>query len=495
VRRPFIDAEIGGSLLTRNGRAGWGADATIQGFANDPVPTSFSLAAGRVRADGHESLDNDSASTASLFVGMAPNASNRFLIFGTANNEEPGLARINTPQRYFAAERDLTSMQAGAGWSHSFADRNVLTGAVYATRGLDRRHVNAATFELDPIIVASETWQRNRTEGAVAAINHSIGINDFTLRSGFEAQAGKTFEAVFGQGFLANRVTGQTRIEDLTSNKEADFRATRLYADAFWRPSDRFEAQAGVQRTSLDIGQNNSEIAISPRLGIGVSPVEGHWLRAAYRSESDMPVGFTLSPVTTVGLVPNVVPLALGGRTETLALRWDAEWSPYIFTAVEYQRQNARDLSLPVASTFDILEIGKAHVDRVAATANLWLTHGIGVFGTIGATNSDIRSAEALGRDVPFIADRFARAGVTFIHPSRIKLTVTATYVGERTGDLAGVSLDDYWTSDAAITWETPDRRMLIGVTVLNMFDADYEITPAIPGPRRTVAATIKARF
>ena len=495
LRRPFIDTEIGGSLLVRNGRAGWGADATVQGFTNDPLPTSFSMSAGRVRSDGKESLDNDSAANASLFIGMTPSASDRFLIFGTANNEEPGLAIVDTPTRYFTGSRDFTSMQAGAGWSHSFADRNVLTGAVYANRGLDRRYENSASFELDPLLATSESFHRNRTQGVVAAINHSIGINDFTFRYGFEGQIGEVFDATFGQGLLVNRNTGRRQFIDLNAQQDTDFRATRLYADAFWRPSDRFEAQVGVQRAAIDIGQMPSETSISPRIGIGVSPFEGHWLRAAYRRDGDLPLSFTLSPVTTVGLVPNVLPVSLGGRTDTLALRWDAEWSQHLFTAVEYQRQDLRSLDIPIASTFDSFTIGKARVDRLAATANLWLGYGIGVFGTIGTTSTDIRSDEALGRDVPFIADRFARGGVSFVHPSRIKLTVAGTYVGERSGDLIGVILEDYWTADAAITWETPDRRLLMGVTFLNIFGADYEISPNVPGPSRAVAATLKARF
>jgi len=147
----------------------------------------------------------------------------------------------------------------------------------------------------------------------------------------------------------------------------------------------------------------------------------------------------------------------------------------------------------------DVIEpcvpIGKARVERLAATADLWLGYGIGVFGTIGTTNTETRSGEAIRRDVPFIADRFARAGITFVHPSRIKLTLATTYVGERKGDLTGTALEDYWTTDAAITWESPDRHLLVGLTVLNIFDAKYEITPAIPGPTRAVAATVEARF
>ena len=76
-----------------------------------------------------------------------------------------------------------------------------------------------------------------------------------------------------------------------------------------------------------------------------------------------------------------------------------------------------------------------------------------------------------------------------------MKFTLATTFAGDRTGDLAGTKLDDYWSTDAAITWESPDRHLLIGLTALNLFDTKYELAPNIPGPGRTVAATIKARF
>ena len=96
---------------------------------------------------------------------------------------------------------------------------------------------------------------------------------------------------------------------------------------------------------------------------------------------------------------------------------------------------------------------------------------------------------------MPFIAGKFARAGVTFVHPSRLRLTVAGTYVGDLKGNLAGRAIDDYWTSDAALTWETPDRRLLFGLSVLNMFDEYYELVPDIRGPGRTFEASLQARF
>jgi outer membrane receptor protein involved in Fe transport len=67
--------------------------------------------------------------------------------------------------------------------------------------------------------------------------------------------------------------------------------------------------------------------------------------------------------------------------------------------------------------------------------------------------------------------------------------------VGDFKGDLAGREMDDYWTADASLTWETPDRRLLLGLSVLNMLDEQYEVAPNIPGTGRTFAASLKARF
>jgi tetratricopeptide (TPR) repeat protein len=495
IRRPFLDMEVGGSLLSQNGRIGWEAQANVQGFSNEPLPTSFTVTASRTRTNERIPIDRENVDNGAFFIGMAPSAADRFLVFGAAANQEPGLARIDSQTRFFEGTQDTTAVLGGAGWSHSFTDKNVLTAAIFANRGLDRRYSNAASVDLPGFVIGAEQWERNRTDGAAAALAHTIGFGDLTLRYGFEGQRGRSFARTSGSGFLYNLLTGDLDTTLIDEQADATFRATRLYADAFWRPSDWFEAQAGIERSTVDIESQQDENAVSPRLGIGVSPFEGQWLRAAYREDAVLPLAFTLSPITTVGLVPNRLPLALGGRMETLALRWDAEWTPYVFTAVEYQRQDVEALTLPVPSTFESISIDKARIERLSATANLWLTHGFGVFGTIGTLSTEVRSQEAPGADVPFIAGNFARGGVTFVHPSRVKLTLAGTFVGDLRGDLSGQELDDYWTTDASVTWETPDRRLLLGLSVLNMTDQDYELAPGIPGPGRTFAASVKARF
>jgi tetratricopeptide (TPR) repeat protein len=495
-RRPFLDAEVGGSLLHHNGRIGWGADATVQGFSNEPVPTSFNLTASRTKTNGRDLIDREDADSGSFFIGMAPTAADRFLVFGAGANNDPAIATINTPTNFAEGTQNNAALLGGAGWSHSFSDRNVLTGAVFGINAIGRNFTNTANAEISPgFVVGGNIWERTRTEGASAALSHMIGFGDLTLHYGFEAQRGRTITRNIGRAYQFDIATQAFEFIDIDEQSSATFRTTRLYADAFWRPFDWFEAQAGIERSTIKVEGQPADDAVSPRVGIGVSPFDGQWLRAAYRQDTGSPIPFTLAPVTTVGLVPNALPTQLGGETKTLALRWDAEWSPYVFTSVEYQRQDAENLNLPVAYSLDGIGIGKARVDRLAATANLWLTHGIGVFGTIGTISSEIRSEEAPGADVPFVAGKFARAGVTFVHPSRLKFTLAGTYLGDITGNLQGREIDDYWTADAALTWETPDRRLLFGLSVLNMLDEDFELAPDIRGPGRTIEASVKARF
>jgi outer membrane receptor protein involved in Fe transport len=366
---------------------------------------------------------------------------------------------------------------------------------VFGTIGYDER--TQRTVELEraiPALIDTTLFQKNRIDSASVSANHAIGFGDVTLQYGFDAQAGRTRADLSVLQIVTTTAGGAPNVAQ--TRDTGDFQAGRAFADLFWRPSDRFEAQAGVQYNVLDIdGATDDGSRILPRIGIGVSPFEGHWIRAAYRKESMLPVSFTLAPITTVGLVSNELPATLGGTWETMALRWDAEWSPRIFTAVEYQHQNARALDLPVASTLDTFPIDKASVDWLAATANVWLGYGIGVFGTIGATETEIEAGQGAGFDVPLIPRRFARAGLTFVHPSRVKFTLAETYIGERMGARGGLPLDDYWTTDASISWESPDRHLFVSATVLNLFETDYRLSPLVAGPGRTFAATMKTRF
>ena len=133
MRRPFLDAEIGGiARSSDNGRAGWGADATVQGFSNEPLPTSFTLTASRIRANGRDLSTTRTPITPPSSSASSPTACRPLpRLRRRRATRSRGWRAINTAARTSRGAQNFTAMHGGAGWSHSFSDRNVLTGAVF----------------------------------------------------------------------------------------------------------------------------------------------------------------------------------------------------------------------------------------------------------------------------------------------------------------------------------------------------------------------------
>jgi hypothetical protein len=493
-----VDTEIRGSAIVRGGKVGWESGVLVNGFSNEPLPTSFSLSANAGEARGNLTADNERGRGITFSIGTAPSAADRFMFMGWANEGQPGLTDIDRFDRSEHIERDETTLFGVAGWSHTFGYRNVVSAAVFTTRNDTRDRGELWDYSAFPTV--HTLWQeRQRIDGVVGAVSHAIGIGDFNLRYGLEAQAGQ----LRYKGFSDTRYIyagGYEEGEQNSSAFDSPFRGGRAYADLSWRPNDWFEAQAGIHRTFLDVKNARPDVWVAPRFGIGVSPLEGQWLRAAYVENADTYLSYSLGPATTVGLIPNDTPAS--GPTKSLILRWDAEWTPHVFTALEYQRQTLNDLNIPRINTLSSIEgIEEARAEWIAATVNVWLGHGIGISGTVGGATSKILESSTtpeprgVGEPVPYIPERFARLGLTFVHPSRLRFTLTQNFIGERSGSYENDRLESYWTTDAAITWETPDRRFQVGLTALNLFDQKYDFGFDIPAPGRTVAATVKARF
>jgi outer membrane receptor protein involved in Fe transport len=207
-----------------------------------------------------------------------------------------------------------------------------------------------------------------------------------------------------------------------------------------------------------------------------------------------------LAPTDVVGLEPMVTPLDAMGQVDTLALRWDAEWSERFFTALEYQHQRLDSVSVDVPSSLLTVDVDEATIDRLALTANYWVGNGIGAFATVSWADSDASGGDvADGSALPFLPDWYARAGFTYVHPSRVRATVQATYVGERDGSIGAgiepVELDDFVTLDAVANWETLDRHLVLNLGVYNILDQDFDVAPGTPGWGRTFVGSAAIRF
>lgn len=268
------------------------------------------------------------------------------------------------------------------------------------------------------------------------------------------------------------------------------------YIDALYEVSPDFKLEAGLYGVYLHGGAVDEQ-RLDPRLGAAWTPVEGHYLRAAYFTEGAALGNSSLAPVGVLGLQANQTGLAATGHADTFAARWDAEWTPFLFTALDYQHQDLDGLSIGIPASAATIDLSEGRIDRVGATANLWLGHGLGAFASYAHSTSEDRDplSPGFGGPLPFVAEETARLGLTFVHTSNVKLTLAATHIGERTGDVAGTPLSAYWTADAFLTYEPFDKRFQFTLAAYNLFDTEFEVAPNTPGWGPSVLGSFKVRF
>ncbi|MEQ1951310.1 FecR domain-containing protein [Mesorhizobium yinganensis] len=517
IHRPFFEATLGGGGVAGDG-SGWNAEGEIRGYATYPFPISVygqlsktDTNESRSGASPGVSFDNtsfdlaDDGLTGFGYLAASPTPNDNIVAFGafddSTNNLSNGFSQISdfVGDLYSNSVEDRNG-NFGVAWSHSFGYRNVVSTGVLAS-GFNRNSFQEnLAIEVDqsgnPVdFAAVDQTIESKSISIIGSINHSLGIDEFTLRYGLEAG---TFDQ--DRSVRTRILTPTLPLEDITQETNFDLAAGRVYADVIYEITPVLQAEAGMFATYLD-GGSLDEFTPEPRVGLAWSPFEGHWLRAMYMKESSAINGATLAPIGVLGLQPNQAPLDVGGTSQTFGARWDAEWSPYIFTSVDYQHQDLDTLAIPVPLSLNQISLSEGRIDRLSATVNLWLTHGFGAFASLAYLDSENldSSSASFGGPLPYVPYRTARIGLTWVSTSNLKVTVAGTYVGERWGESATVPfnrmMDGYWTADAFLTWEPFDKRFELELAAYNLFDEDFEVAPYTPGWGRVFTGSLKMRF
>jgi hypothetical protein len=281
-----------------------------------------------------------------------------------------------------------------------------------------------------------------------------------------------------------------------TGTFPSEGRAYRAYADALVEVSPKLQVEGGLYPTWFESDGATSQY-LNPRVGIAYAPVETQWLRGFYREDTQFPSSYTLSPISTVGLQPLDLPLVIGGISRTAGAEWDAEWSERFFTSVSYQHQTLDGISLDIPKLLGTFDTTEGVIDRLSASANLWIGGGLGAFGTVAWnwTEDQTAGTAGYGLDLPLIPDYQAQIGLTFVSPWRFKVTVAQSFVGERLASPFGDPLEPYTTTDAALNWKSESGALEVDLKLLNIFDTDFELANFVPGPGRTISGRVRARF
>lgn len=512
LRRPFFEGSIGGGITEANGELGYVAEGDIQGYSNLPFPISFY---GNLKwetvPDSRDigaltDLDTENKVLGGNgYLTASPTPYDRLVLY--FNSAKNGLSSdvevsadavlIGGPGFVFplSQERDVSSKvsNGGFGWSHTFSYRNVLNAALLYN---DIKNKDDQYLEYDilgvpvPVGISSETFRQTTY---VAAVNHTAGHDNLIWKYGVEggwvdAYASERYTDLVPAPFaplLPSRF-------DSSSERST---IGRVYVDLLHEISQDVKAEYALFGSYVE--SDSTDIArLEPRLGLAWSPADGQWLRAGFmRSSIDISTP-TLSPIGIVGLQPNQVSVGTEGYVDTYAFRWDAEWTPDFFTAVEFQHQDLDDprISIPLVAT--PFATAEGRIDRASASANLLLGHGFGLSTTLAYTASEDEdpASATFGNSLPYIPEWAGQVALTWVNEANVKATIAANYVGSRVSE-TGADLDDYWTLDANLVWEPFDKLFELELAAYNLLDEDIEVNTGIPGWGRSFKGTLKVRF
>lgn len=520
-RRPFVEGSLGGGFIAKGGDVGWTGEAEIQGYSAAPYPWSFyGKLDARMSEEFREGFtpgvpfpttsftlaDDDIAGTG--YVTARPTPVDRVVAYVDIRRERdtiddlifippapivlPTVPPISIVGVGYDRSLDSRSGRGGLVWSHTFGHRNVGNVAIFGS-GLDQASDETGLFVFDlgggATGVAGRDIDTDVSQRAyLASASHIYGAGEVTLRYGAEGGRLEQRHAV------VDTITIGPIPAVTTTVTEIDVPVARGHFDFLWEPTPALQFEAGI--FPVHLGGVLDTTRLDPRVGAGWTPVDGHWLRAGFLSETTALADTTLAPVGVLGLQANQIPMLPGGRTDTFAARWEAEWTDRLFTALDFQHQEVKGLSIAIPGGISTIDLAEGRVDRLAATANLWLGGGFGASASFAWADSENRdpASAGFGGPLPFVPETAARLALTWVHPANLKVTLAATYVGERESDI-GTRLGDYWTADAFLTWEPFDKRFALELAGYNLLDEGFDVASSVPGWGRTFTGSLKVRF
>ncbi|TWF46338.1 FecR domain-containing protein [Neorhizobium alkalisoli] len=503
AQRPFLEGSIGGGFTATQKDTGWIGSVELQSFSNEPFPVSTYLNFdwSRIKDTTREvddgvntyGLPNEIealSGTGYLTASLTPD--DRLVAYFSRFDNRNSLDFLYAPPTLtYPYTVDTTFTTAGLGLSHTIGYHNIVNAALFYT-ATDSDVDDSFTF-VNPLVVPYPVFNGNyvKQRNYIAAVSHSYGVDDLTLRYGAEG----------GLIDIKNRTLVYALGVPLSeASSSAQIGYGRLYGDVLYEISDTLKAEAAVHGVLLQGGAADVR-RIEPRIGLAWAPAEGHWLRAGYMRQGIDLGTPTLSPIGIVGMQPNAFGSGINGYVDTFATRWDAEWNTWLFTAVDYQHQIIRDLSIADVQTQDEYDYAKATIDRVSGTANIALGHGFGLATTYAYadTRHDRQgltdAGDPVGSELPFIARHSGQVAVTWVNEANVKATLAANYIGTRQGDDTAERIGAVWTLDAHLTWEPFDKRFELEAAAYNLTDEDFQVASGANGWGRIFTGTLKVRF
>lgn len=504
--RPFLDAQLTGGIIAVGDTIGHSEGVDIDAYTITPIPLAFRASFARVDNDGDDHGDDSDSWTGSARLAGRLGLGGSFAAWidgGEAGNEIAGTLFAPTP---FASER-TRAVSGGLAFGYRLGERSRLTAMVQRSH-VERRDVNRTLLsdipdrdfpEIVSYDIRGDDIIKQRSDTTMGGLAHMWGTGDITVQYGFEVLSTRSTLTFDQTAWTTIKLFGrelQTDREHDATRTEIEQTLGRVFAYGRWTPTPDLRIDFGTGIVRADEGGPVPEVVLEPRLGVAWSPVEGHWLRAAVQRGAKTPGNLTLAPVDTVGILADTLPLDAGGVATSYTARWEAEWTPHIFTSLEGQHQELENLSFAYPSTqLTTVEVERGRTDRVTAAGNIWFDGGIGVYGSASLIRSEVTEGIDEGKRIPFVPDWTARIGAVWVHPLQIRAQIERVWAGPQSSGPGLPEIDGFGSTNIAISWEPVEKRLALGFAIRNLFDEEYDTAFGVEAPGRLIAATASIRF
>lgn len=490
-RQPFTDVTLFGRVGSSGGASNYRAEGVVQGFTRTPGPISYFVSGFRDSDDGFRANSDLTDELLSVALGSELNEKRHNLLFELfARRNQSGTPGADTEfadlDDRFNTEFIITSL----GYQHRI---NFHNRVMLRVLGGTEHSETLAFNNFDGLSFFSGDSDQNGTLFQFQ-LRHLLDIGPVQFTWGSEWFTGDTItnsDFVVFDPFGGFRVPSDSFFRDLNSQV--------LYAQGRWKVTPDLWFDAGIFQRKLDIIDGSfaatselDEEQVDPRLGVAWRVTPNHWLRAAAQRKLVLPVraAETLAPVDTVGIVieDQFFRFFDGGQsTDDYQVRWDSEWTPWLFTFARYNHQKIEDFSRSgfffKDGELDIAELG----------SNVWFLER---FGFRAAYLWLWSEDPADGLDLPLIQERQAELSLTWVHPRHIRASVFANYIGERWDDpLNTVRLEGFWNAGFFINWQPLRKHWSLGLAVNDLTDEENEFDKGFPGPGRSVFLSAEYRF
>lgn len=501
----FTEISLGGGVILRDDLAEPSAFARLDGISNQPVPVGYSL---RIERRDPDFRDDPNMVSNNLYrltgwFGIELTPYDRLVSFLRATRRRTDWRDVDPLSDRIGQRDELDGGQGFLFYTHSFGHRSELT----VGGGLGRERLSGEDILPDsppPFYRINPLHQRSDFEFASASYARGIGRLD--LEIGAEAVWSRfrnELITIFG-----DPLTGPFEIVEVTRTSEDQ---QRIYIDVRYAPVGRFilqgqvsfidsslevEGDSPIRFADLTPGENSR---IDYRFGAAFEPAAGQWLRVGVASQTGSVVPFTFAPVDSVGLRPNIAPAQFSVPYDSVMARWDAEWTPHLFTAIDYQHQTFDTLIIPTSDGEAATGVTDARIDRVSAAVNVWLPGNFGVSANYALADSEGRGQDSFGSpiraQIPYLPRHFGRLALSWTHPpARLFAILAQSFVGGQRifGDRA---VEDFTATDLEIVWEPGDRQFRFELALYNLFDRRLLDEPGLPSGGRELRASATVRF